>query len=75
MAKIDKVKETIGYHKLIFGILIAATFSMIGWLFHNVHKTENIKIIFVTTILVLVPFFLYKVNKKILENIDELEDL
>ena len=75
MAKIDKVKETIGYHKLIFGILIAATFSMIGWLFHNVGKTENIKIIFVAIILMLIPFFLYKTNKKILNKIDELEDL
>lgn len=32
MAKIDRIKEDIGWYKIIFGILIASGFSLLGWI-------------------------------------------
>ncbi len=39
MAKIDKVKEQVGWLKVVFGLLVAITTSLIGWLF--LHYEEN----------------------------------
>ena len=35
MARIDKIKEEIGWLKVIFGILIATDISLIAWLVEN----------------------------------------
>jgi len=32
MAKIDRLKEEIGWLKLVFGILVAIDASLVGWL-------------------------------------------
>ena len=74
MAKIDKIKEEISFLKMIFGILVAIDISIIGWLFsHQSHNTAN-------TILAIVAIFsatigIVAVNKKILQKIDQLEEL
>jgi hypothetical protein len=35
MAKIDKLKEEIGWLKIIFGVLIATDISLVVWLVQN----------------------------------------
>ncbi|MBI3060400.1 MAG: hypothetical protein HYY83_00230 [Deltaproteobacteria bacterium] len=35
MAKIDRLKEEIGWLKLVFGLLIAIDVSLVGWLAQN----------------------------------------
>jgi len=45
MAKIDKVKETIGYLKVVFSIFIAIEVSIVGWLFSKGDTISDIKII------------------------------
>ena len=42
MAKIDEIKEFIGYLKVVFGILVAIDISIIGWLFKNEESLSNI---------------------------------
>ena len=35
MAKVDRLKEEIGWQKLLFGVLIAIDVSLTGWLAQN----------------------------------------
>jgi len=35
MAKIDRLKEEIGWLKLLFGVLVAIDVSLVGWLAQN----------------------------------------
>ena len=35
MAKIDRLKEEIGWLKLVFGLLVAIDVSLVGWLAQN----------------------------------------
>ena len=40
MAKLDRLKEEIGWLKLVFGILVAIDASLVGWLAQN-YATAN----------------------------------
>ena len=71
MAKIDRVKERIGYLKVVFGVLVAIDVSLIVWIYQ--HTNSNLILPFIIT--VLVTFAVIMVNKSILTNIDSLEDL
>lgn len=75
MARIDKLKEEIGWLKIIFAILIATDISLIAWLVENYGKVKKLLLIvgligalLVTIIIVWID---YTANKKI----DELEGL
>ena len=75
MAKLDKLKEEIGWMKIIFAILIAADISLVAWLAQNYNKTTTFLLaiciigIFVTT------GSIVWVNKSAHRKINELEDL
>ena len=72
MAEIDKIKEKIGFLKLLFSICIALLISLGSWLIN--HQSGNIKYIlasvsFIFLLILAINFFI-----KILKNINELED-
>jgi len=75
MAKIDEVKEYIGFLKVVFVTLIAIDTSLIAWIFKNHIIPDKISvyivfgIIFIMTIIVCF-LFIY-----ILKNIKKLKDL
>ena len=74
MGKIDQAKETIGYLKLIFGVLVAIDVSLIGYMFqHGDASTAKLFVVIVT--IVCVTGFIVFINRKILVKIDELKDL
>jgi len=73
MAKIDKLKENIGYLKLVFSILIAIDVSLIAWIYKNIDI--GLKLIIPFIIVVIVTFAIVIVNKRILYKIDLLEKL
>ncbi|MFP4332509.1 MAG: hypothetical protein ACLFQJ_04355 [Campylobacterales bacterium] len=75
MAKIEKVRELIGYLKIVFGVFIAVGVSLVGWLFQNSEKISDVKIIVAVLTIVCLAVGIIVVNKKILSKIDELEDL
>jgi len=75
MGKIDKLKESIGYLKVIFSILIAIDVSLVAWIFKNSDTIGGIKAIISSIIVVLVTIALIFTNKTILNKIDKLEDL
>ena len=75
MAKIDKIKETIGYLKVVFGVLVAIDVSIIGWLFKNAQLLSSLKIVISLIAIVATTLAIIFVNRKILQKIDELEEL
>ena len=75
VAKIDKIKELIGYLKVVLGILIAIDVSIVGWLFKNEEHLSNLKIALSSFAVIIVTLGAIIVNKKILKEIDKLEEL
>jgi len=75
MAKIDMIKESIGYFKVIFGILVAIDISIIGWLFRYYDHISNSKIVYASFSIMFITLGVIYINKKILEKIDSLEEL
>ncbi len=75
MAKIDKVKEQVGYLKVIFGLLFATDLSMVAFLFNHYGMLSAIRIVLVFLGVIAITLSIYFVNKEILAKIDEMEDL
>ena len=75
MAKIDEIKEFIGFLKVIFVTFIAIDTSLIAWIFKN-HSTCDVftvySIFFVIVVITLLVCFLFIY---ILKNIKKLKDL
>ena len=75
VAKIDKIKEQIGYLKVIFGLLFATDLSLIGYLFNKYSSLSLLKMVLVLVGIVIVTVTIYFVNREILVKIDEMEEL
>ncbi len=75
MSKMDKIKEKIGYLKVIFGLMVAVEVSMVGWLFQHTNTIDPIKIAIVSLAILLIAMSIVLINRAILRKIDELEDL
>jgi len=75
MAKIDRIKESIGYLKVIFSILIAIDISIVGWLFQNYDSMVNSKIIYASFAIIFITICIIFINEMILKKIDSLEEL
>ena len=74
MAKIDEIKETIGFYKAIFITLLVIDSSLIAWIFknYNINKTKMYIVLFVIVCLSIFLGFLFI---KILEKIKQLRDM
>ena len=75
MAKIDVMKEKIGYLKVVFSISIAINISLIAWLFQHSSNISNLKIILSSIVAVMLTIAIIIINRVILNKIDKLEDL
>ena len=75
MSKIEKIKEQIGWLKVMFGLLFATDMSLVAYLFTKVSLLSPIKIILVLSALILTTFAIVFINKKAMEKIDSLEEL
>ena len=75
MGRIDKQKETIGYLKVIFSILVAIDVSLVAWIFKNSDIIEGKMLIIPSIIVLLITIALIIANKVILDKIDKLEDM
>jgi len=75
IAKLDEIKEFIGFLKVVFITLIAIDTSLIAWIFKNhilVDKISVYSVFMVIIILTLIVCFLFVY---ILKNIKKLKDL
>jgi len=75
MAKIDKIKEQIGWLKVLFGLLFATDISLVAYLFNKIDTLSITKICLVLIGLLLVTLTIRIINKKAMDKIDELEDV
>lgn len=74
MSKIDKLKEEIGWLKVIFGILVATDISLIAWLVQNYGKASSIFIVVGAIAVLAVTVGVVWVNRTAYRKIDELEE-
>ncbi len=75
MAKIDKVKEFIGWLKVLFALFFGIDVSLIAFLFLHFDENSVFRDILVVISLLLSLFITIFINVKILKEIDRLEEL
>jgi 4-hydroxybenzoate polyprenyltransferase len=74
MARIDKLKEEIGWLKVIFAILLATDISLIAWLVQNYGKVNPFLFIIGAFAAILLTFLNVLINSIAYRKIDELEE-
>ena len=75
MAKIDRLKEEIGWLKVIFSILIAIDISLVGWIVQNYTKSTLFLLISCALGVLIITAGIIWLNRVAYKKIYELEDL
>ncbi len=75
MSKADRIKEEIGWLKVIFGILVATDITLIAWLAQNVGNASPIQTFVGFAAVVAVTIAVVWVNRMAYARIKQLEDL
>ncbi len=75
MAHIDKVKEEIGWLKVIFAISIATDISLIAWLVENFKKEYPFLLLIAGLGALLLMFVIIWINSITYRKINKLEEL
>ena len=70
MPKLDKLKEELGWLKVVFGLMIATNLSLIAWLVQH-YQTQNRYL----TIFLIITIVIYLINKSAYKKIDEIGEL
>ena len=74
MARTDKLKEEIGWLKVIFAILLATDISLIAWLVQNYGKVNPFLFLIGALATILITFLNVLINRIAYRKIDELEE-
>ena len=74
MAKIDRLREEIGWLKVMFGILVAIDVSLVGWLAQNYGKASTLLILAGVVATAAVTLGVVRVNQVAYDRMAELED-
>lgn len=74
MAKIDRLKEEVGWLKVVFGVLVAIDVSLLGWLAQNYDGTSRLLVLVGSGVAVVVTYAVVRVNRLAYRRIEELED-
>lgn len=75
MSKSDRIKEEIGWLKVIFGILVATDISLLAWLAQNVGSASRIQVFVGLAAVVSVTGAVVWVNRMAYARIKQLENL
>ncbi len=75
MPRIDKLKEEIGWLKIIFAILTATDISLVAWGIQNYGKTRALLLIIGAVGVFLFTSVIIWINRVAYRKIDELEEL
>jgi 4-hydroxybenzoate polyprenyltransferase len=73
--QIDRIKEELGWLKVVFGILAATDISLIAWLSQSFGVVSNVKIALTVLLVVLVTGAIVWVNRVAYRKIEQLEKL
>ena len=71
----EKIKEQIGWLKVVFGISSAILVTLCGWLANNYDNADNISSISATALILFFAFVIILANKVAYKKMDELEKL
>ena len=74
MAKIDRLKEEIGWLKLVFGILIAIDVSLVGWLAQNYASASLALFVGGVITTAVLTFGVVRINRVAYDRMKELEN-
>jgi predicted MFS family arabinose efflux permease len=75
MAKIDRLKEEIGWLKVVFGVLVAIDASLLGWLAQNYGTASTLLVLAGTAVIIAVTFVIVRVNRLAYRRIEQLEEV
>lgn len=75
MSKTDKLKEEIGWLKVVFGILVVTDISLLAWLAQNYASANILLLVFCGIAVILMTGAVVWVNRTAYRKIDELEEL
>ena len=75
MSEIDKIKEEIGWLKVVFGLLIVTDISLIGWIARNIFKIHSFVLFTAIVIVALITWFIMVINQRVYKSLDDLGDL
>ena len=74
MSKNEKIKEQIGWLKLLFAILSAIVVSLVGWIATH-YESGNMNVYIAFVLVIVISFSLVDINKRAYRKMDELEEL
>jgi hypothetical protein len=74
MAKVDRLKEEVGWLKVVFGVLVALNASLLGWLAQNYGSASRLLVLAGTVLAVAISFAIAHVNRVAYRRIEQLED-
>jgi len=75
IAHIDKLKEEIGWLKIVFAILIATATSLAAWVIQNYGEANQFLTIGGALAVLLIIGIIIRINSVAYRKIDKLEDL
>ena len=75
MPKLDKVKEELGWLKVIFAIAVATNLSLMAYLAQNYKIQDSFFSILNGSAIILVTFLIIIINRKAYKKIDEIGEL
>ncbi|NJN47492.1 MAG: hypothetical protein HC808_14575 [Candidatus Competibacteraceae bacterium] len=75
MSKSDKLKEEIGWLKVVFAILVATDISLVAWLVQNYNGAPVSLALLCSIAVVFTTAGVIWINRSAYRKIDELEDL
>lgn len=74
MAKIDRIKEEIGWLKLLFGALGAIDASLLGWPAQNYTTASRVRMAVAVSAAAIVSFAIAHLNRVVYRRLSDLED-
>jgi hypothetical protein len=72
MSKLDLAKEQIGWLKVLFGIVVAADLSVLGWLAQNVDSAPSVAAV---VAVIVASYIGYRINKNAYRKMKRLEKM
>ena len=74
MARVDRIKEEIGWLKVPFGLLAVVDASLLGWLAQSYTKASPVLVAASTVAVIVVSSGIFKLNRIAYRLFDDLEE-
>jgi 4-hydroxybenzoate polyprenyltransferase len=74
MSKSDRLKEELGWLKIVFAVLVAVDVSLVGWLAENYRSATPLLVVCAFTAVVFTTIVVIWVNRAAMRRFEALED-